>query len=494
MARPAVYLRVSSDIQRLKESIQSQEQAVSVWLDAQGMTPDDVLWYRDDGISGKTPILERGDGARLAADIRAGLISGFVAVFSASRVARDVSDFHAFRELLRAHDLHLLGVAEGIDTRAETGDFIAGIHALIAEESHRAMMKAINSGKKRVAKQGKWQGRAPFGYTVLDGELIIDPLAAPVVRQIFDLYLSGHGGSAIINRLTAAGIPAPLGETWHSNAITSILTNRAYIGEATWNRVNRRRGGPRRPNPRSEHITIPCPAIIDKQTFDRAQAIRAHAGKRFEHTGAGAAHVLLSRVRCSLCNAPYNRSKYQRGGYYYRHSRYSPAYAACPSRNILAAALDDAVWSRCKAAIDDPGKWRDELARRHQEAASGSQEAQAIESTRRALRDVLERLQRAEDAYISGVMKMDRYRIRERDLTSRREALERKLEEVAEARQRREAEISNAATLAQVMAEYRRVTANPDMAQRQAIVERLIAAVKVAYVGDALDVDLYWSV
>jgi hypothetical protein len=72
--------------------------------------------------------------------------------------------------------------------------------------------------------------------------------------------------------------------------------------------------------------------------------------------------------------------------------------------------------------------------------------------------------------------------------------LERKLEEVAEARQRREAEISNAATLAQVMAEYRRVTANPDMAQRQAIVERLIAAVKVAYVGDALDVDLYWSV
>jgi DNA invertase Pin-like site-specific DNA recombinase len=93
MPKPAVYLRVSSEIQRTKESIKSQEEALTAWLALQGLTPADVSWYKDDGVSGKDPILSRGDGARLARDIEAGAVGGFVAAFSISRLARDAADF-----------------------------------------------------------------------------------------------------------------------------------------------------------------------------------------------------------------------------------------------------------------------------------------------------------------------------------------------------------------------------------------------------------------
>lgn len=68
MGKPAIYLRVSSDIQRDKNSIESQAEAMTTWLASQGLTPEDVIWYRDDGVSGKDSIAGRGDGARLVAD------------------------------------------------------------------------------------------------------------------------------------------------------------------------------------------------------------------------------------------------------------------------------------------------------------------------------------------------------------------------------------------------------------------------------------------
>lgn len=256
MPRPAIYLRVSSEQQKEKQSIKSQEDALGIWLASQALTPDDVLWYRDDGISGKTPIMERGDGARLVADVQAGLVSGFVAVFSISRISRDVSDFHAFRAFLREQSVALLGIAEGVDTRSESGDFVAGIHALLADEAHRGMMAAIRSGKRRTAKEGKWQGRAPYGYTVEEGRLLIDESKAEIVRTIYQMYLDGLGTVSIANHFNALAIPAPVQGKWRPSTIKVILTNPVYKGMALWNRVQVARDQRKHPRPASEHISI----------------------------------------------------------------------------------------------------------------------------------------------------------------------------------------------------------------------------------------------
>jgi site-specific DNA recombinase len=495
MPKPAIYLRVSSDVQREKGSIQSQEGALIKWLELQGLTAAEVLWYRDDGVSGKDPILERGDGARLAADIRAGAVSGFVAAFSISRLARDAADFHAFRTFLRDHDLHLLGAAEGIDTRAETGEFVAGIHALIAEESHRAMVKAIRAGKQRVALAGKWQAKAPYGYTVTEGRLEIDPASADTVRGIFARYLEGAGTEQIATSLNAEGIPPSRGGgRWHQSAVAVILMNRAYIGEAQWNRTRSRRNKRMGQNPRAEHITIPCPPIIDGDTFERAQAVRAYRGKQSAKTGAAARVLMLSRVRCQLCGAPFNRALYSGGQHapYYRHSRYSPAYKACPSRNVSGPLLDGVVWQELYNAIQDPEEWYEALVERHRASQAGENAERRSREARAALKGVTDALVRLEDAYLGGAMALDRYAIRERELNKERERWQARIAEIEDAAAAKAREAHNAASLAKVMDTYRAIIENPTLSNKQEIAARLLSAVTVAYT-DALRVDLAWS-
>jgi site-specific DNA recombinase len=495
MPKPAIYLRVSSDVQREKGSIQSQEGALIKWLELQGLTAAEVLWYRDDGVSGKDPILERGDGARLAADIRAGAVSGFVAAFSISRLARDAADFHAFRTFLRDHDLHLLGAAEGIDTRAETGEFVAGIHALIAEESHRAMVKAIRAGKQRVALAGKWQAKAPYGYTVTEGRLEIDPASADTVRGIFARYLEGAGTEQIATSLNAEGLPPSRGGgRWHQSAVAVILMNRAYIGEAQWNRTRSRRNKRMGTNPRAEHITIPCPPMIDRDTFERAQAVRAHRGKQAAHTGAAATVLMLSRVRCQMCGAPYNRSLHttSRRAPYYRHSRYSTAYKACPSRNVPGTLLDGVVWQELYNAIHDPEEWYEALVERHRASQTGEDVERRSKEARAALKGVTDALVRLEDAYLGGAMALDRYAIRERELSRERERWQARIAEIEDAAAAKVREAHNAASLSKVMDEYRAIIETPTLEQKQVIAARLLSAVRVAYTEE-LAVELAWS-
>ncbi len=78
-----------------------------------------------------------------------------------------------------------------------------------------------------------------------------DPVTAPVVVQIFAMFLDGCGYLAIAERLTAQHLPPPsghdrarnphrLGVAWSKSAVRAILSNPRYTGYQVWNkqRVN----------------------------------------------------------------------------------------------------------------------------------------------------------------------------------------------------------------------------------------------------------------
>ncbi len=46
----------------------------------------------------------------------------------------------------------------------------------------------------------------PYGYVLKDGEITIDPEEAAVVREIYDMYLSGSGRVTIAQNLNKRGI------------------------------------------------------------------------------------------------------------------------------------------------------------------------------------------------------------------------------------------------------------------------------------------------
>lgn len=78
-------------------------------------------------------------------------------------------------------------------------------------------MKDISAKIRRTLTYKREQGQfigpfAPYGYLIDPADkhhLIIDEETAPIVRMIFDLYVSGEGYRHIVQKLNGEGIACP---------------------------------------------------------------------------------------------------------------------------------------------------------------------------------------------------------------------------------------------------------------------------------------------
>lgn len=95
-------------------------------------------------------------------------------------------------------------------------------------------------------------GHTPYGYRIEDGRAVIDEEQAERVRKLYRGYLSGL---ALMPAAKQAGI-----ETWHGSA-KRLLQNRHYLGDAYY------------------------PAIIDRETFDKAEQELKKRQKSWEGYG-----------------------------------------------------------------------------------------------------------------------------------------------------------------------------------------------------------------
>lgn len=90
-------------------------------------------------------------------------------------------------------------------------------------------------------------GHTPYGYRIENGCAVIDETQAAKIRKLYENYLSGM---ALAKAAAAAGI-----ETYHGTA-KRTMENRHYLGDDFY------------------------PAIIDKETFDKAAAIRLERAEK----------------------------------------------------------------------------------------------------------------------------------------------------------------------------------------------------------------------
>ena len=74
--------------------------------------------------------------------------------------------------------------------------------------------------------------RKCYGYdTGPDGDLVINPDEAVVVRWIFERYLNGDSLGKIAIGLEEQGIPSPTGKPkWNREALNKLLSNEKYTG------------------------------------------------------------------------------------------------------------------------------------------------------------------------------------------------------------------------------------------------------------------------
>lgn len=72
-----------------------------------------------------------------------------------------------------------------------------------------------------------------FGYRkTKDGEIVIEPDEAAIVRMIFKMYQYGIPMTDILDELTFIQAPSARGkQTWNKTALKYLLENEKYIGD-----------------------------------------------------------------------------------------------------------------------------------------------------------------------------------------------------------------------------------------------------------------------
>src|SRR5512139_1872893 len=158
----AVYLRVSTEEQRERQSIATQREFAERYCQLHSLTVYRV--YADDGISGTVPLEKRPEGSQILSDARRGRFDQLL-VYKLDRLGRET------RLILNAvADLEKLGVrirsgTEEFDTGTATGRLMLTMLSGFASHEREVIRERSVAGTQRVAEAGAWLGGiVPYGY------------------------------------------------------------------------------------------------------------------------------------------------------------------------------------------------------------------------------------------------------------------------------------------------------------------------------------------
>ncbi len=230
MTRVCVYTRISTDEENQPTSLASQHERLEAFCKVQ----EDwrIIAHHEDRATGTK--LDR-PGLQAALDLaRQGRIDQLL-VYRIDRLSRKVRQLASIAEELDTLNVVLRSATEPFDTGSPAGRMMLQMLGVFAEFEHATIVDRITAGIERRAREGRWySGRPPFGYTLNDGQLAPDPITAPTVRRIYQLYIEDRLGTiAIAHQLRAEHAPAP-SAGWGHPAVHRVLTNPTYLGRIRW--------------------------------------------------------------------------------------------------------------------------------------------------------------------------------------------------------------------------------------------------------------------
>ena len=374
--RIAAYCRVSTD---------SDEQATSYDAQVEHYTEfiqKNLEWefagiYADDGISG-TNTKKREDFNRMIDDCEAGNID-MIITKSISRFARNTLDCLKYIRQLKDKNIPVFFEKEAINTMDAKGEVLITIMASLAQQESQSLSQNVKLGLQFRYQNGQVQVNHNhfLGYTKdADGNLIIDPEQAEVVKRIYREYLEGYSMDRIAKGLEATGILTGAGKTkWWTSTINKILRNEKYIGDAllqktyTTDFLNKTRVKNNGIVPQY-YVEGNHEAIIPKDIFlqvpeelVRRRVVKTSAnGKKRSYS---CNHCFAQIVICGECGEMFRRIHWNNRGcksiVWRCISRLEPTGQECHARTVNEAVLENVVVQAINALLGDKSTYQAQL-------------------------------------------------------------------------------------------------------------------------------------
>ncbi|MBR5990998.1 MAG: recombinase family protein [Bacilli bacterium] len=229
--RVAAYCRVSRNIEIQETSLDTQIDSYQRIISER---PDWELVnvYYDKGITG-TCASKRPGFMKMIDDCKAGKIDMIIAK-SISRFARNTVDTLEYTRMLKDLGIGVYFEKERIDTGDITSEMLLTVYAAFAQEESHSISENIRRGFRQRFQMGIPKFTKVYGYGVDEedkNKWYIIPEEAKIVKEIFNLYLSGWSVNEISAKLTAENVPSPWKCAWYKTSITCILKNEKYVGD-----------------------------------------------------------------------------------------------------------------------------------------------------------------------------------------------------------------------------------------------------------------------
>lgn len=342
--RVAAYARVSTKEEEQQSSYQAQKQ---YYTDKINANPQWTLQgiYADEGITG-TSTKKRADFNRMIKACKQGKID-IILTKSISRFARNTVDALQYCRALRAQNIAVIFEKEAINTLEMSDEIILTVLSMIAQSESESQSRNVAMGIRMGYKAGKVPFRKHLlGYRKGDnGEFVVVPEQAEIVKEIFRRYLKGSSIQDISRYLEERRVMSPKGSCkWSTSTILSMLQNEKYAGDALLQKtfvqdclskkVIRNNGVLPMYLIQNHHE-----AIIDRITFNRVQEeIARRKGKRkvsdkaiTEQSKYSSRFALTELLVCGECGTPNMVEEREEKDRVALHQPSGPRYKVLPS-------------------------------------------------------------------------------------------------------------------------------------------------------------------
>ena len=311
------------------DSIVNQRSMCLKYADQNGWNVVDI--YSDDDFSGAGTF--RPDFERLIKDCESGKIN-LVLCKSQSRFSRDmgVIEYYLHNKFLE-WGVRFVSIVDNADTSIEANKKSRQINGLINEWYLDDLSQNIKKSLRNKREDGLFMGSfAPYGYDRSEEDyhkLVIDPVAAEVVKKIFKMYADGYGYHRICEYLNNNNIlPRSVYKKqkgskfvcsncdletvrWNPDTVAQILRNEVYIGnlvqgKTTYVSYKNHKKKSVSANEWCRTLNTHEP-IIDMETWNKVQSI---LGTHYKVTKTGQINYFTRKVYCSCCGKAFMRNVY----------------------------------------------------------------------------------------------------------------------------------------------------------------------------------------
>ncbi|MBW4981056.1 recombinase family protein [Mameliella sp. CS4] len=298
-------------------SLEAQKDAITEFASRENLAI--IKWFEEKETAAKAG---RTVFSQMMKELKRGGAAGLI-IHRIDRSARNFRDWGAIGELSDAGiDVHF--ATESLDFRSRGGRLVADIQMAVAADYCRNLSIEARKGINGRLKQGFYPFYAPIGYLNQGGGQVksLDPVRAPLIKQLFELYLTGeHSIRSLHQEMVARGLTNRGGKSISRRTVENILQNRFYCGLTQNGRTGEIFQGKHEP-------------LISVADFEHVEAIKQgrYTKKKTKHD-----HLLRKLFACASCSTVLTPER-QKGHVYYRcHT------AGCVGKTVREDQLEMAI-------------------------------------------------------------------------------------------------------------------------------------------------------